>query len=159
MNYIANSCPRMLAYKPPRIAMALLATAAALQLMTPAAWAWPQLPKSPAGGTAVAAIGFLVMLRAWWLFRIHETAICPTARTTALITNDVYRFTRNPMYLGIVLMLLGTAVGTGGLFFYLAALAFLLIIDFVFCPWEEDKLAREFGDQFNRYGDTVRRWL
>lgn len=159
MNLIANPCPRMLTYKPPRIALALLATAAALQLTTPTALAWPQLPVSLAGGAVVATIGFLIMLRAWWLFRVHETAICPTASTTALITNDVYRLTRNPMYLGIVLMLLGVALGSGGLFFYLAALAFFLIIDFVFCPYEEDKLAHAFGDQFDQYRDRVRRWL
>lgn len=159
MNHATSPCPRMLTYKPPRIAMALVATAAALQLLAPAAWAWPQLPATLAGGASVAAIGFLIMLRAWWLFRVHETAICPTARTTALITKDVYRLTRNPMYLGIALMLLGTALGSGGLFFYLAALAFFLIIDFVFCPYEEDKLAHSFGDQFGRYCDTVRRWL
>ena len=91
MNPIANPCPRMLTYKPPRIALALLATAAALQLMAPTALAWPQLPVSLPGGAAVATIGFLIMLRAWWLFRVREIAICPTASTTALITNDVYR--------------------------------------------------------------------
>ncbi|NCF16034.1 MAG: hypothetical protein GWP62_12035 [Gammaproteobacteria bacterium] len=159
MNPIANACPRMLTYKPPRIALALLATAAALQLMAPTALAWPQLPVSLPGGAAVATIGFLIMLRAWWLFRVREIAICPTASTTALITNDVYRLTRNPMYLGIALMLLGAALGSGGLFFYLAALAFFLIIDFVFCPYEEDKLARAFGDEFEPYRDRVRRWL
>lgn len=159
MNPIANACPRMLTYKPPRIALALLATAAALQLMAPTALAWPQLPVSLAGGAAVATIGFLIMLRAWWLFRVHATAICPNARTTVLITNDVYRLTRNPMYLGIVLMLLGTALGSGGLFFYLAALVFFLIIDLVFCPYEEDKLSHAFGDQFDPYRDRVRRWL
>lgn len=157
MNHITNPCPRMLTYRPPRIALALFATAGVLQLTT--AWAWPRLPASLAGGAAVATIGFLVMLRAWWLFRMHDTAICPTARTTALITNDIYRVTRNPMYLGIALMLFGTALGSGGLYFYLAALAFFLIIDFVFCPYEEDKLVHAFGDQFSRYRDTVRRWL
>lgn len=159
MNPIADPCPRMLTYKPPRIALALLATAAALQLMAPTALAWPQLPVSLPGGAAVATIGFLIMLRAWWLFRVREIAICPTASTTALITNDVYRLTRNPMYLGIALMLLGAALGSGGLFFYLAALAFFLIIDFVFCPYEEDKLARAFSDEFEPYRDRVRRWL
>jgi len=159
MNPITNPCPRMLSYKPPRIALTLVATAAALQLVAPTELAWPPLPVSMAGGAVVAAIGFLIMLRAWWLFRVHATAICPNARTTVLITDDVYRLTRNPMYLGIVLMLLGTALGSGGLFLYLAALVFFLIIDFVFCPYEEDKLAHAFGDQFGPYRDRVRRWL
>jgi protein-S-isoprenylcysteine O-methyltransferase Ste14 len=149
----------MLTYRPPRIALALLAFAGALQLAVPAAWTWPQLPASLAGGVALAAFGMLIMLRAWWLFRVQKTAICPTAHTSVLITGDIYHLTRNPMYLGIVLMLLGTALGSGGLFFYLAALAFYLIIDFVFCPYEETKLSRSFGNDFEHYRSSVRRWL
>jgi len=149
----------MLTYRPPRIAFALLATAGVLQLAAPTAWAWPHLPSSPGGGAILAVLGFLVMLRAWWLFRVHKTAICPTARTTTLITGDIYGLTRNPMYLGMVLMLLGIAIGSGGLFFYLAALTFGLIINIVFCPYEESKLAHAYGAEFTRYRDTVRRWL
>jgi protein-S-isoprenylcysteine O-methyltransferase Ste14 len=63
------------------------------------------------------------------------------------------------MYLGMALMLLGVAIATGGLPFYLAALGFFLIIDFVFCPFEEQKLARAFGAEFARYRGSVRRWL
>ena len=108
---------------------------------------------------AVGVLGFGIMLRAWWLFRERATAICPTAKTTSLITNDVYGLTRNPMYLGIVMMLLGIAVATGSLPCYLASLAFFLIIDAVFCPYEERKLEQAFGDAFTRYRGAVRRWL
>jgi protein-S-isoprenylcysteine O-methyltransferase Ste14 len=94
-----------------------------------------------------------------WLFRARETAICPTATTTTLITDDVYRLTRNPMYLGIVLILLGPAVAIGGLAYYVAALSFWLIIDFVFCPFEEAKLERDFPVAFAQYRNRVRRWL
>lgn len=150
-------CPRMLAYRPPRIAMTLLLAAAVLQLATPSLW--PDLSALPAGGLAVGALGFGIMLRAWWLFRERATAICPTAKTTSLITNDVYQLTRNPMYLGIVLMLLGVALATGSLPCYLAALAFFLVIDSVFCPYEEQKLEQAFGVVYARYRGAVRRWL
>jgi protein-S-isoprenylcysteine O-methyltransferase Ste14 len=63
------------------------------------------------------------------------------------------------MYLGIVLMLLGVAIATGGVLFYAASLAFYLVIDYVFCPYEEAKLAQTFGNRFTRYRDSVRRWL
>lgn len=159
MSHLANPCPRMLTYRPPRIALTLLAIAGTLQFAAATAWTWPQLPSSLAGGVVLAALGFLIMLRAWWLFRVQQTAICPTAHTTVLITDDIYSLTRNPMYLGIVLMLLGTGIGSGGLFFYLATLAFYLIIDYVFCPYEETKLGRSFGDDFSLYRNNVRRWL
>lgn len=157
MNYDRDACPRMLQYRPPRIAVSLLAAAALLQLLAP--FAWQTLPSSVVAGALAAALGFAIMLRGWWLFREHGTAICPTAQATTLITNDVYALTRNPMYLGIVLMLLGIAIASGGLFFYLAALGFFLIIDVVFCPFEERRLEALFGDRFNGYRERVRRWL
>ena len=150
-------CPRMLTYRPPRIALTLLLSAGVLHIATPAIW--PDLPASGAAGALVALLGFGIMLRAWWLFRTQETAICPTATTTVLITRDVYRLTRNPMYLGILLMLLGAALATGSLPCYLAALAFFLIIDFVFCPYEESRLATSFGGTYASYRRSVRRWL
>lgn len=152
-----SPCPRMLSRKPPRIAMSLLLTATVLQLALPAIW--PSVPALPASGVIMAVLGFGIMLRAWWLFRRRATAICPTATTTSLITDDVYRLTRNPMYLGIALMLLGVAVATGSVPCYLASLAFFLIIDYVFCAFEEQKLARAFGAEFVRYKNVVRRWL
>lgn len=150
-------CPQMLRYRPPRIAMSLLLVATALQLLLHTGL--PGVPPAPLAAATVASLGFGIMLRAWWLFRRHDTAICPTADATALITRDIYRVSRNPMYLGIVLMLLGIAIATDGLFYYLAALAFFVIMEFVFCPYEERKLARRFGRDFAAYAGRVRRWL
>ena len=152
-----QACPRMLSYRPPRIAMSLLLIASVFELALPALSL--TLHATPLGGGLIAVLGCSVMLRAWWLFRSRETAICPTAATTTLITDDVYRLTRNPMYLGIVLMLLGPALATGGLAFYIAALAFWLIINFVFRPYEEAELERYFPTEFEQYRNRVRRWL
>lgn len=152
-----QACPRMLNYRPPRIAMSLLLVASAFELGLPALSSI--LPATPLGGGLLALLGCSLMLRAWWLFRTRETAICPTATTTTLITDDVYRLTRNPMYLGIVLLLLGPAVAVGGIAYYAAALAFWLIVDFTFCPFEEAKLARDFPFAFEKYRNRVRRWL
>ena len=153
----AAPCPRMLQYRPPRIALALVLAAAALHFTARALS--PSIPSSLHAGVMLSILGFGIMLRAWWLFRKAQTAICPTAATTTLITGDIYRFTRNPMYLGIVLMLLGLAVATGGIFFYVAVMLFFVIIDHTFCPYEEQKLRRAFGASFARYAQEVRRWL
>ena len=157
MNRRVSACSRILQYRPPRIAMALLAAASMLHLALP--HTWPAIAAVPLGSGAIGVLGFGIMLRAWWLFHAHQTAICPTAESTTLVTDDVYRLTRNPMYLGILLMLLGAALGTGGLPFYIAALAFFLIIDFAFCPYEESKLEKRFGATFTAYRGHVRRWL
>lgn len=157
MHERAAPCRRMLQYRPPRIASTLVLTAAALQLVTRSVW--PAIPSSVHTGVALSILGFCIMLRAWWLFRAAQTAICPTATTTSLITDDIYRVTRNPMYLGIVLMLLGLAVSTGGVFFYVAAVCFFAIVDHAFCRYEELRLRQQFGASYVRYAQTVRRWL
>lgn len=152
-----EACPRMLRYRPPRVAMTLTLFAAALQLVTPLAW--PVLPSSVVGGLLCGLLGCGVMLRAWWIFRDRETPICPTEKATVLVTDDIYRMTRNPMYLGILLILFGLAIATGGIYFYLAFLSFFVIIDYVFCLYEEAKLAVLFGAAYERYCRDVRRWL
>lgn len=157
MTRSGHACPRMLKYKPPRIAMGLLLAAIIVQRMLPASW--PSLPSSATGGVIIATLGFAIMLRAWWLFRQRGTAVCPTGRTSSLITSDIYRMTRNPMYLGIVFILTGIAIGTGGPGYYVASLSFFLVIDSVFCTFEEQKLTRTYAQAFTRYKNDVRRWL
>lgn len=147
----------LLAYRPPRIAMLLLAIAATANLTLPLNVTGPGSLRS--WGPAVGIAGFCVMMQAWWQFKQRDVAICPTAETSALITQGVYRFTRNPMYLGLVMMLTGVAMFIGTLPFYVAAATLFAILNFVFCPYEEDKLIRTFGSRFRQYRMRVRRWL
>jgi protein-S-isoprenylcysteine O-methyltransferase Ste14 len=99
------------------------------------------------------------MMIAWAQFRQQQVAICPTEPTAKLITSGAYRFTRNPMYFGVMMMLGGLAFWFGTLPFVLAALAFFLVINLVFCPYEEQKLATNFGDDYRDYCQRVSRWL
>jgi protein-S-isoprenylcysteine O-methyltransferase Ste14 len=157
MTHLENACSKMLAYKPPRIAMTLLAIAALVQYAVPVEW--PIMPSYLIGGTAIAALGFGIMIRAWWLFRQHETAICPTAETSAFITDDIYALTRNPMYLGMVLILAGIALLAGSWPIYVVTIIYALILNHVFCPYEERKLRNQYRDQYAVYAARVRRWL
>lgn len=109
----------MIRFRPPRIAMAFAGIAALVdwllhsQLLV-------SLPH-PDAGWLLGTAGVLIMLRGWWLFKKANVAIGPTARTARLVTHGIYRVTRNPMYLGLVLMVAALAVGTGTLPFYVAA--------------------------------------
>lgn len=146
---------RVLAHKPPRIATTLVLVAAVISLLVPMSLH----TALPLAAIATGVTGFAIMIRAWWLFRIEATAICPTADTTTLITGDIYAVSRNPMYLGMALMLVAPAMLTGSAAFYIAAAAFVLVIDRHFITFEEDKLARAFGEHFRGYRKRVRRWL
>ena len=145
----------VLTFRPPRIALGLFVAAALIHFLAPlivhAQW--------PVAAVISGATGMFLVLRAWWLFRITGTAICPTATTTTLITGDVYRLTRNPMYLGITLQMLAPALYTGDVLLYAAAIAFLAIIDYHFCPYEERKLAQQYGERWFEYAKRVRRWI
>jgi protein-S-isoprenylcysteine O-methyltransferase Ste14 len=148
---------RILTLRPPRIAQALVLTAAALHLWTPLhrLTVFSNLPLALALGVG----GLVVMARGWWRFRRSGTPLCPTSMATTLVTDDIYRFTRNPMYLGLVGMLVGLAVGFGSAPFYVAAALYGLILDRVFIPFEEEKLTRQLGEPYRVYRERVRRWL
>lgn len=154
---IEYPCARMLACKPPRIAMSLLALAALSQLVLPTIWA--TLPSFLIAGIAFSALGFGIMIRAWWLFQQHETAICPTAETTSFIVSDIYRLTRNPMYLGMIMILIGIALLVGSWPYYFVAIVYAVILNHVFCPYEERKLLEQYGIEYADYTVSVRRWI
>lgn len=147
---------KLLEFRPPKIAQFLVAVAVVLH------WAIPlrlELFSNSVLGSVVIAAGFYAMMAGWWLFKKHRTVICPTGSPSSLVVGGIYRITRNPMYLGMFAMLLGLAVIVGSIPFYTAAIAYLLVMDVVFCPYEEEKLLRLFGDDFLRYRTKVRRWL
>lgn len=146
---------RLLEIRPPRIAMFLAGTAVMAHAVAPQ----PALTTIAAPAAITGGLGFTVMIRAWWLFRKAGTAICPTEMSTALIEHDVFAVSRNPMYLGIIMMLAAPALMFGSIPFYAAAVAFAVIIDRVFCPYEESKLEAEFGARYRSYRSRVRRWL
>ena len=142
-------------YRPPRIAMSFVLIA----LIANAFVSLPLHSSLPFAAALTGLLGFCLMIRAWWLFRLANTAICPTASATALITHGVFSVTRNPMYLGIFLMLVGLAMVTGSAPFYIAAAGYGVVMDRVFCPYEEQKSVAEFGDDYLAYKRHVRRWL
>lgn len=99
------------------------------------------------------------MLRAWWLFKKADTAICPTDETTSLVTHDVFSVSRNPMYLGMMIMLIALGILTGDVAFYVAAIANFAVLNQHFCPYEEAKLRQQYGSRFGDYEGRVGRWL
>ena len=93
-------------------------------------------------------------------FRAVGTQVMPTSeRNDRLVTTGLYAFTRNPMYLGLVIAALGVALWFGRPLMYLAPILVFLIANFVFAPYEEAKMRRQFGEAFDAYAARVRRWL
>ena len=104
-------------------------------------------------------LGFTGLILAWLQFKKSDAAVCPTAETSRIIKSGMYRYSRNPMYLGMLLILLGASFIMDTLTSMLPPAAFFLIIDKIFIPFEEEKLLSSFGDSYNEYLMTTSRWL
>ncbi|MFO1313931.1 MAG: isoprenylcysteine carboxylmethyltransferase family protein [Burkholderiales bacterium] len=107
-----------------------------------------------AAGLAVAALGVLK-------FRAHGTTIDPThpERAATLVVSGVYRYTRNPMYVGFTLMLVAWAIQLGSAWALGGPLVFVwYMVRFQIGP-EERALRTKFGSEFETYASRVGRWL
>ena len=94
-------------------------------------------------------------------FRLARTTVNPMTpdATTALVVSGIYRITRNPMYLGFLLLLLAEIVWLANPAAFLVAPAFVLYLNrFQIAP-EEIALRSRFGAEFNSYAAHVRRWI
>lgn len=110
-------------------------------------------------GITCAAVGLLLGIAALGLFHRKGTKPEPWKPSSALVTSGVYRFTRNPMYLGMLLLYAGIAlIGAGPWSVGSFALVFL-ILNFYVIGREEAYLMRRFGEAYGSYRARVRRWL
>lgn len=105
-----------------------------------------------AGGVFFAVWGVRAFIRA-------DTAFRPMEESTTLVTHGLYRFTRNPMYLGMIQVLMGVCLLLGSLSPWLLIPGFVLIIRNVFILSEEAMMERTFGEQYRSYRSGVRRWI
>jgi len=76
-----------------------------------------------------------------------------------LVARGPFRFSRNPMYLGLVLTLTGAAIVIGHLTPWVGPIALFLWLDRAFIPHEEALLAAHFGAEWDAYRARVRRWV
>lgn len=110
-------------------------------------------------GAVTAAGGLALIAVALGLFRIRRTRPEPWQPASSLVVGGLYRFTRNPMYLGMALLSLGVALAFASLPGALLSAATLGIIDRFVVPREEAYLTRRFGQDYIAYTARVRRWL
>jgi protein-S-isoprenylcysteine O-methyltransferase Ste14 len=110
------------------------------------------------GGVVLFLMGLVLNFLATQEFEKYNTPH-NFAAATAVVSSGVYRFSRNPIYLGMILSLVGLAIlfqNPAGL---LAPILFYLVVEFRFIPFEEEKIAREIGEDYQQYKQRVRRWL
>jgi protein-S-isoprenylcysteine O-methyltransferase Ste14 len=148
---------KLLSFRPPRIAIVLMVISIGLWHFSPP-HTLLHIPYKLIASISII-FGFTVMTWAWLQFRKSDTAVCPTSITSRIVTNGAYRYSQNPMYLGMLIMLTGASFFMGTIPSMFAPIGFFIIIDRVFIPYEEEKLLTDFGDVYSKYQMVTRRWL
>jgi protein-S-isoprenylcysteine O-methyltransferase Ste14 len=110
-------------------------------------------------GLLIVAGGVGLSFYAAAIFAARNTTKDPYGEPAALVTVMPYTFTRNPMYLGLTIILLGFAVFFWSAAVVLAPVVFYFVIDRLVIPREEQALERIFGNTYLDYQRHVRRWV
>lgn len=144
---------------PPTIYGLAAAISALLSWLIPARF----LAATASGAATIAGIvvivtGVLIVAAAGRLFKRAGTPVAPIKPSTALITGGIYRWIRNPMYLGLSLMLLGIGLALGSPWFLVALPIATFAVTKLAIEPEERYLAEKFGTAYLEYKSRVRRW-
>jgi protein-S-isoprenylcysteine O-methyltransferase Ste14 len=110
-------------------------------------------------GLVIVAAGAALIIWAAGLFRKAETTIKPFQESSSLVVRGPYRLTRNPMYLGMACILVGTGVLFGSASPFAVVPVFVALIQWRFIRAEEAALERRFGAAYREYRARVRRWV
>jgi protein-S-isoprenylcysteine O-methyltransferase Ste14 len=126
---------------------------------------WPLPVRTVAGGTlavlawALAAAALVLLATPAVLFIRNHTSILPMRPSSALVAAGPYRFTRNPMYLGMALLTMALGLWLNTWWIIVLLMPALLIVQRFVIAREEAYLRRRFGAEYDAYTRQVRRWV
>jgi protein-S-isoprenylcysteine O-methyltransferase Ste14 len=143
---------------PPIWALIYLLAAAAISWLL----GWPELFNFPIAPLGIGLVVVACIMPVWAirLFRREGTEVNPTSPTNRkLVTDGPYQFTRNPMYLGLLILTLGIALWVNAWPMLAAPIALFATANWVHIPYEEAKMRRQFGAAYDDYVARVRRWV
>ena len=121
----------------------------------PSGWSFGQY-----GAILVVGVGLAILLRCVWEFaHLGRGTLAPFDEPRKLVIRGLYRYVRNPMYVGVVLILVGESW-----FFWTSALLmytglFFVLANLFVIGYEEHRLRAKFGDEYEQYRRDVGRWI
>lgn len=136
------------------LSVALMVGAGQLNLLPfemPVAFGW--------GGWLLVVGGVFFTCWGSHVFKRHKTNIKTFNDPEIFVKSGPFRFSRNPMYVGMITALIGTAMITGTIVGAMVLMAFILITAVVYIPHEEERMRSLFGAEYEEYAAKVRRWL
>ena len=121
----------------------------------------PMLPQALASplGILMLLLFFVLFFPAARIFTRNKTTVNPGGSTTTIVSNGLYRCTRNPMYLAFTFFYTGISLITQSWLGFLLLLPLLVLVQKGIIKREEAYLTRKFGKEYTDYKSQVRRWL
>ncbi|MCR6686759.1 isoprenylcysteine carboxylmethyltransferase family protein [Pseudoxanthomonas sp.] len=120
---------------------------------------WPPVPWRSWGGMATVVLGLGIAQWHARLFRRRGTNLHTFREPQQLVTEGLFRHSRNPMYLGFALAAAGLALALGAATPVLVLAAFVLMLDRWYIRFEEQAMLRSFGQAYRDYCRHTRRWF
>ena len=142
---------------PPVLALLHIIAAYLLAWFLPLPFIVPSIVKYI--GFALVVIGFLLGGGAVLAFRRARTTLDPYHPVSTIVTSGVYGFSRNPIYLSFLLMVIGIPLNSGTYWGIILAVIFILLCNRLVVEHEEAYLGKKFGTTYSNYTSRVRRWL
>ncbi|WOF75213.1 isoprenylcysteine carboxylmethyltransferase family protein [Parvibaculaceae bacterium PLY_AMNH_Bact1] len=140
---------------PPILVAICILTMVALHIIVPITPAFDQ----PMLAGVIGLAGLFFILSSARLFSRVDTEIHTFHKPRKLVTSGLFRFSRNPIYLGFVLLLLGVAIGLGSLAPFLMVAVFFVVANLWYIPFEEKNMEDMFGTDYLEYKKRTRRWI
>jgi protein-S-isoprenylcysteine O-methyltransferase Ste14 len=142
---------------PPTYFYAAIVLMVALHLVLPLVH-WVRWPWRFAGVLFLVA-GSVLNVWADGLFKKHDTEVKPFRESSSVVVEGPFRFSRNPMYLGGILSLVGVGLLLGSLSPFLVVPVAAVVMTYRFILQEERDMERQFGERYLEYKRRVRRWI
>ena len=142
---------------PPIVALMFIVLAYFLGRFAPLPFVAPAILRDL--GLLMTFVGFLLGIGAFAEFRKARTTLDPHGSVKQLVTSGIYRFTRNPIYLGFLLMVIGLPLNSGLYWGIVMAPFYMITMNRLVIEREENYLEKKFKDTFTGYKFRVRRWL
>jgi protein-S-isoprenylcysteine O-methyltransferase Ste14 len=142
-------------WRPPAVVIAAIVLGIALNRKRPLSFVPPTL--WPVGATLVLG-AVLLFLLSFQEFRAAGTSVRGQKPTTTLVRTGPYRFSRNPIYLSFILLVIGLSIWLNNLWLLVTLVSPVVFISAVVIPREERFLDRTFPE-YSSYRATVRRWM
>lgn len=152
---------KFLELKIPPVALFLLVGAGMWLLSSVAPVPYLAFPRHKFVAAVCVFLGLLIGVAGVLAFRSARTTVDPRfpEKSSAVVQNGIYRWSRNPMYLGLLIILLGWALFLADGFSLLGLPLLVGYLNRFQIRPEEQAMASRFGDEYRTYAETVRRWL